>query len=97
MSSDQTNTELYTADGMWFKTYAEQRGAMGAPNTNCNANDQATEGNICSVVEVDVNGMKGPNRYTTSTTRIFDLFTIAIYPQKALPANETMGMVLYQK
>ena len=21
MSSDQTNTELYTADGMWFKTY----------------------------------------------------------------------------
>lgn len=97
MSSDQTNTELYTADGMWFKTYAEKRGAMGKPNSNCNANDQATEGNICSVVEVDVNGMKGPNRYTTSTTRIFDLFTIAIYPQKALPANETMGMVLYQK
>ena len=59
MSSDQTNTELYTADGMWFKTYAEQRGAMGAPNSDCNANDQATEGNICSVVEVDVNGMKG--------------------------------------
>ena len=41
--------------------------------------------------------MKGPNRPTTSSTRIFDIFTIAVYPQKALPANVTMGEVMYMK
>lgn len=97
MSSESGSHWLYTADGMWFKTYNEATGAVAGPNAQCNANDQATEGNICSVVVVDVNGMKGPNRPTTSTTRVFDIFTISIYPQKALPANETMGMVLYQK
>ena len=97
MSSDNANTAMYTADGMWFRAYGTAQGALNGPSSNCNANDQATTGNICSVVVVDVNGMKGPNRPTTATTRIFDIFTIAIYPQKALPANTTMGEVLYQK
>ncbi len=96
MSSDATNYELYTADGMWFTTKNTTFGGFTAYST-CNANDQATTGNICSIVTVDVNGAKGPNKETTSTTRIFDIFTINIYPQKALPAGEDLGKVLYEK
>lgn len=96
MSLDGTSA-MYTADGMWFYPTSDALGAVSKPNTSCNANDTATPGNICSVVQVDVNGMKGPNRPTTSTTRVFDIFTIAIYPQKALPANVTMGQIMYQK
>ena len=95
MSSNTTAQEMYTADGMWFKA-GQQGGGVSASST-CNANDSATPSNVCSVVTVDVNGMKGPNRETTATTRIFDIFTIAVYPQKALPAGETMGKVLYEK
>ena len=95
MSMDGSNA-MYTADGMWFQATKEGDGVT-ADGANCNANDSATPSNVCSVVIVDVNGMKGPNRPTTATTRIFDIFTIAVYPQKALPANETMGQVMYQK
>lgn len=90
------NDAMYTADGMWFQTRTDGEGVK-ANGANCNANDSATPDNVCAVVLVDVNGMKGPNRPTTSTTRVFDIFTLAIYPQKALPANETMGQVMYQK
>ena len=94
MSMDGSDA-MYTADGMWFK--AGQQGGGVSASSNCNANDSAVPTNVCSVVTVDVNGMKGPNRETTATTRIFDIFTIAVYPQKALPANETMGQIMYQK
>lgn len=96
MSMDGT-TAMYTADGMWFYPTSAAMGAEGTPSTDCNANDSATPDNICSVVQVDVNGMKGPNKPTQSTTRVYDIFTIAIYPQKAFPANNTLSNVLYQK
>ena len=96
MSSNTSTQEMYTADGMWFKSTSDNYGGI-EPNSNCNANDQATTKNACAMVTVDVNGAKGPNKETTSTTRIFDIFTIVIYPQKALPAGETMGKVLYEK
>ena len=95
MSMDGSSA-MYTADGMWFQATKDGDG-VSAKGSQCNANDSATPDNVCSVVIVDVNGMKGPNRPTTATTRIFDIFTIAVYPQKALPANETMGQVMYQK
>lgn len=94
--STNSSQELYTADGMWFKSTADTYASL-TPKSDCNANDQATEGNICGMVTVDVNGQKGPNKPTTATSRIFDIFTIAIYPQKALPAGDTMGRVLYEK
>lgn len=96
LSSIPGSQQIYTADGMWFKASASQLGAAGTPMA-CNVNDAATQGNICSVVQVDVNGMKGPNKATLSTTRVYDIFTIAVYPQKAFPANNTLSNVLYQK
>ena len=96
LSSVPASFEMYTADGMWFKASNDALGAAGSPMA-CNVNDSATEGNICSVVQVDVNGMKGPNKPTQSTTRVYDIFTIAVYPQKAFPANNTLSNVLYQK
>ncbi len=96
MSMDGS-TAMYTADGMWFWPTSDTLASEAASVGNCNANDTATPNNVCSVVQVDVNGMKGPNRYTTSSTRIFDIFTISVYPQKALPANQTMGEVMYMK
>lgn len=94
MSMDGSSA-MYTADGMWFKA-AQQSGGISTGNA-CNANNTATPAAICSVVTVDVNGQKGPNRVTTSTQNVFDIFTISVYPQKALPANTTMGQIMYQK
>ncbi len=83
MSSNATQHEMYTADGMWFKSSGSAYAGI-TPQSACNANDQATVGNACAMVTVDVNGAKGPNKPTTATTRIFDIFTIVIYPQKSI-------------
>ena len=93
--STGTNSDLYTADGMYFK-------AMASGPDSTAANDCAVEGgggkdNICSIVQVDVNGMKGPNKPSDSTTKVYDIFTVAIYPQKALPATFTQSQILYRK
>lgn len=92
MSSNSSTYELYTADGMWFKSTATDANACNANADNPNATN-----NRCGTVMVDVNGQKGPNKFTSDTNKIFDMFTVSIYPQKALPANETMGKVLYAK
>lgn len=96
MSSNSSGSELYTADGMWFKSTASGANLTAAA-CNANADQPNSTGNVCGVVTVDVNGQKGPNKFTSDTNKIFDMFTVAIYPQKALPANETMGKVLYAK
>lgn len=96
LSSNASSQEMYTADGMWFKAGTTFGGAVGSAAA-CNSNDGNQTTNICANVQVDVNGMKGPNKGTTATNRVFDIFTIAIYPQKALPANQTMGLILYEK
>lgn len=83
-----SGTTLYTADGMFFSP------SGGAA---CNANNGSDASNKCADVTVDVNGQKGPNKITTATNNVFDIFTIAIYPQKALPGNDTMSKILYQK
>ena len=90
MSSNGTS-ELYTADGMWFKVTTTSNPC------NANADNPNSTGNICSKVEVDVNGQKGPNKFTEATNKIFDKFTVSIYPQKALPDGEKMSKVLYAK
>ena len=93
--STGTNSDLYTADGMYFK-------AMASGPDSTAANDCAVEGgggkdNICSIVQVDVNGMKGPNKPSDATDKVYDIFTVAIYPQKALPATSTQSEILYRK
>lgn len=93
MSSVSGSSELYTADGMWFK--ATDTNAAGGCNANID-NPNITS-NRCGTVIVDVNGQKGPNKYTSDTNKIFDMFTVSIYPQKALPEGETMSKVLYAK
>ena len=94
MSSVSGSQELYTADGMWFKAKATTN---GSGNCNANADNVNALTNTCGEVIIDVNGQKGPNKFTTGTDKIFDMFTVSIYPQKALPANETMAKALYAK
>lgn len=96
MSSDGSSS-LYTADGMWFSTTPPS--ATGtSPGTlsggACRTEDTTT---MCSVVYVDVNGAKGPNAWSESTAKVKDVFAIAIYPQKALPATEAYAQILYSK
>ena len=89
MSQDAGNYELYTADGMFFKATA---GAGSCEIAKGNGDD-----NICANVTVDVNGMKGPNKVTASTEAVYDIFTIAVYPQRAVPGDSTQSEVLYRK
>lgn len=90
MSSTAANAELYTADGMYFKALADDASA-------CAVEAAMDESNICSVVQVDVNGMKGPNKASEATNKVYDIFTVAIYPQKALPRTTTQSQILYRK
>ena len=91
----ETTTSIYTADGIYYQV-------TGGQNANCtNASetieDMNKETNICSYIEVDVNGKKGPNRKTSSTTKVYDIYSFAIYPQKVLPAESVTANVLYMK
>lgn len=95
MSSTPNTQELYTADGMWFKVTAAAEGGSANPGAcETGLGDTTTS---CATVLVDVNGAKGPNKRTENSTRIYDIFTVAIYPQKALPANNILGEILYSK
>ena len=85
MSSDAPT--LYTADGMYFR-------AEDGEGT-CTVAGGGDTSNVCAYVTVDVNGVKGPNKPTDSTEAVYDIFTIAVYPQKALPKTETQAQVLY--
>ena len=94
--SSSGNT-LYTADGMWFSTTAPsvEKNKPSVPNGGaCSTEDPTT---VCSVVYVDVNGAKGPNAWAESTAKVKDIFAIAIYAQKALPATDAYSEILYSK
>ncbi len=95
MSSNSGNSEIYTADGMYFKANSGTVASMSA--TACTVEGGGGTSNICSIVTVDVNGMKGPNKPSDATNKVYDIFTIAVYPQKALPATSTQAEILYRK
>ena len=103
LSSTSDSYEMYTADGMWFSTQAgtDQAGNTTftriATDCDVNAENANAPENICAYVTVDVNGKKGPNKLTTATNKIYDIFMIAVYPQKAFPGNNIMSEVLYSK
>lgn len=92
MSIDATG--FYTADGMYFITKA---GAGNCNNASEDISLMNAPTNICSKVQVDVNGRKGPNRVTTDTAKVYDIYTLAIYPQKVLPDTAVAANVLYMK
>ena len=94
MSSTASNAEVYTADGMYFKALAS---GASLNATGCAVEAPMNTSNVCSIVSIDVNGMKGPNKPSDSTTKVYDIFTVAIYPQKALPATFTQSQILYRK
>lgn len=96
MSSSSGDKSVYTADGMFFKASAAAIGAPGGAKA-CEISNGTLVSNICSVVQIDVNGMKGPNKASDSTTKIYDIFTVVIYPQKALPATAAQAEILYRK
>ena len=95
----QDGSGFYTADGMYFKTSGAT--ATHTANTCSNASESIEDmnkaTNICSVVNVDVNGRKGPNRFSPDTGHVYDMYTLAIYPQKVLPDDAVTAQVLYMK
>ncbi len=78
---------IYTADGMKL---------VAGKGNGCQTDNNKIDG-YCSVVEVDVNGPKGPNKLTEGTQSVYDIFTVRIYPQRAVPATQGMSDVLYNK
>ena len=79
---------IYTADGMKLTVKNE--------SNDCQTDNNKVDG-YCSVIEVDVNGPKGPNKVTTGTQAVYDIFTVRIYPQRAVPATQEQSDVLYNK
>ena len=81
---------VYTADGIYY-----QAGTGG----NCSFNSEDTDGTetACVTMTVDVNGRKGPNKYTASTDKVYDIYTLNVYPQKVLPKDSVTQKVLFMK
>ena len=101
MSNDASG--IYTADGMYFKTSAQGTGGTNVTTVGSCINDSEdiekmnAASNVCAMIEVDVNGRKGPNKVTTNTGKVYDIYTLAVYPQKVLPASSVAANVLYMK
>ena len=95
----QDGSGFYTADGMYFKTSGATATHTANPCSNASETieDMNKTTNICSVVNVDVNGRKGPNRFSPDTGHVYDMYTLAIYPQKVLPDDAVTAQVLYMK
>lgn len=106
MSKDATAKTIYTADGMYFKVIGESYPTVNgssAPETNlvvgetnCETDGENSTKN-CAQVMVDVNGVKGPNKWSTSTRGVYDTFAVSIYPQRAVANGEVMSDILYNK
>ena len=102
--SSTDGSDLYTADGMWF-SLAEPKASGSKPGLGvteakaCSAtvDDVNNPDNVCSVVYIDVNGQKGPNSWTEGGSKIKDIFSVAVYPQKALPNGTAFSEALYSK
>lgn len=86
---------VYTADGMYLKVVTAA-GVDGLAAGSCTTDGEGAT-TPCAVVQIDVNGLKGPNKYTSGTNAVYDNFTAIIYPQRALPAGQVMSDVLYSK
>lgn len=103
MSKDDTNRAIYTADGMYFTVLSSATPATPAnpPTLTAYATDCETDGDNsthqCAKVQVDVNGVKGPNKWSTSTRGVYDTFAVGIYPQRAVADGEVMSDILYNK
>ena len=87
---------VYTADGMYVKVLTDV-GVTGVPALGACTTDGEGATTPCAAVQLDVNGLKGPNKVTTATNAVYDNFTAVIYPQRALPAGQVMSDVLYSK
>ncbi len=106
MSKDDSQNWVYTADGMWFKANSEYNNdgdtSATAPTGDFGGfGDCTTDGDgskaMCAQVTVDVNGVKGPNKWSTDTKGVYDIFSIAIYPQRAVADGQVMSDILYNK
>ena len=93
--STSLNDWVYTADGAFFQVMPAYS-IGGVQVGNCET-DGAGATYPCAAVIIDVNGPKGPNKFSQGTQSVYDMFTAFIYPQKALPAGQTMSDILYAK
>lgn len=80
-----SNYALYFNDGMMI-TF---------PSTASACTTVVTSGASSCRLVVDVNGVKRPNRITTTTTDIGDQFVMDFYNQQVTPHNEAAKFVLY--
>lgn len=106
MSKDDSAKYVYTADGMWFEAQSAYFAVPGATTANAipsgtTYGDCTTDGDkskaMCAQVKVDVNGVKGPNKWSTGTKGVYDMFTVAIYPQRAVADGKVNSDILYNK
>lgn len=100
----QGGSVFTTADGMMFCVTGFSSAQNDAQGTICDSynttacvagstEDAAGGANIW----IDVNGVKKPNRATTSSSRPRDIYQATIYAQKVVPYGEPTQGVMYEK
>lgn len=94
-----------TADGIVYCVSAfhsddtdDQDSACNSYNsTGCVSSANLSTPAPAANVWIDVNGVKKPNKITTSASRPKDVYTAIIYAQKVLPYGEATQSILYNK
>lgn len=100
-----TAATFTTADGIVFCISAfhsddtdDQDSACNSYNsTGCVSSANLANPAPAANIWIDVNGMKKPNKMTTSSSRPKDVYTAVIYAQKAVPYGEATQSVLYNR
>ena len=104
-STGCAGTDVFTtADGMMFCVTgfsSAQNDAQGSICDSYNTTacvDGSTEDAAGGAnIWIDVNGVKKPNRATTSSSRPRDIYQATIYAQKVVPYGEPTQGVMYEK
>ena len=100
----QGGSVFTTADGMMFCVTGFSSAQNDAQGTICDSyNTTACVGGSTedaaggANIWIDVNGVKKPNRATTSSSRPRDIYQATIYAQKVVPYGEPTQGVMYEK
>ena len=98
-SGGSSDTSFTTADGAIF-TVVNFSGAGEDTGEGAEANCNYENTKACGTepnLYIDVNGLRKPNKLTTSYKRPRDIYTASIYSQKVIPYGEAAQGVMYDK
>lgn len=97
-NNDSPDSIFTTNDGMIFCVSNFQSDNSDEPNSKCSYNNKVPcVQNDGANIWIDVNGLKKPNKVTTSSSNPRDVYQAQIYAQKVVPYGQPTQSIFYNK